>query len=296
VLTHLYSNENDFVNAEGTVEQGAWKAVEGTEFLFFDGTPNEPTPRRKTFVPNFLSSGIQISGLTLCGLAVFLAFLSGVWVFAYRGTKIVKASQPEFLYLLCFGAALVGMTSIFSSFDEDKGLSEEQLTKMCQVSPFLFVIGYLAMYCALFSKLWRLSRLLQLRRQAVQIKQVLWPLICIGMSAIFVLVVLQVKDPLVWEREVVSEPEAKYETFGRCRTSNEHGIVPYLVPLAFLIFLTVAITAYFAWKMKDVQAELSESRWIFAGIAVHIQTWLVSAVPTSKKNCFGLPHFAVLTR
>lgn len=275
MLTHLYSNENDFVNEYGEVELGAWKAVEGTDFIFYDGTPNEPMPRRKTFKPNYLSSGVQITGLILCGLAFLLSFLSGFWVFAYRQKKIVKASQPEFLYLLCFGAALVGITSVFSSFDEEKGISEEQLSKFCQVSPFLFVIGYLAMYCALFSKLWRLSRLLQMRRQAVQIKQVLWPLICIGMSAILVLVVLQIHDPLVWKREVISEGEALYETYGKCRISNEHGIIPYLVPLAFLIFLTVAITAYFAWKMKDVQAELSESRWIFAGIAVHIQTWLV---------------------
>ena len=128
------------------------------------------------------------------------------------------------------------------------------------------------MYCALFMKLCRLSRLLQLRRQIVQIKQVLWPFIGIGTASIVVLILWQTLDPLVWERRVISIGEEPYETYGEC---SEGGILPFLIPLAFLIFLTVGITAVFAWKMKDVQGELSESRWIFAGIFLHIQTWLV---------------------
>jgi len=274
VLTYLYSNENEYVNVEtGEAEKGAWKAVEGTEFLFFDGTPNEPLPRRETFNSHFLSPGVQIAGFALSGFALLLALLSWAWVFVFRETMIVKASQPEFLYLLCFGAALVAPSPIFVSFDEDKGVSESALTVMCQVFPWMFVIGYLIMYLSLFSKLWRLSRLLQIRRQAVQIKQVMWPFICIIAGSIAVLLVWQLYDPLKWEREVISVGDERYETYGQC--ASEKGMVPYLLPLAVLIFVAVGVTGWFAWKMKDVQAELSESRWIFAGIFLHIQTWLI---------------------
>jgi len=272
-LTHLYSNENQFVHEEtGETEQGAWKAVEGTDFLFFDGTTDEPMPRRVTFNSHFLSSGVQISGIFLSSFALLITLLSGLWVFLYRGIKLVKASQPEFLYLLCFGAASVALSPIFMSFDEDKGVSDDRLTAMCQAFPWFFVIGYSLMYCALFSKLWRLSRLLQLRRQAVQIKQVLWPIVGIGTALIVVLILWQTLEPLEWERTVISIGDEPFETYGEC---SEDGLLPFLIPLALLIALTVGITAVFAWKMKDVQEELSESRWIFAGIFLHIQTWLV---------------------
>lgn len=274
VLTYIYSNENEYVGVDGVPEKGAWAPVEGTDFLFFDGTANEPMPRREVANAYYISKGIQITGFVLSGFAFFLATAVGIWVFANRTHRLIKASQPEFLYLLCFGSALVAPSAIFLSFDESKGLSEDQLSSLCSAFPWFFVIGYLTMYCALFSKLWRLSQLLQLRRKAVNIKQVILPFsIIIGCSFV-VLVVWQVVDPFVWERVVVSVVDAPLETFGHC-TSLENGILPFFLPLAFLTFLAVATTAVFSWKMRDVQSELAESRWIFAGIFLHIQTWLV---------------------
>jgi 7 transmembrane sweet-taste receptor of 3 GCPR len=199
---------------------------------------------------------------------------SGIWVFLNRSHKLVRASQPEFLYLLCFGAALVAPSVMFVSFDEEKDVSVEQLSRMCSAFPWFFVTGYLTMYCALFSKLWRLSKLLKLRRIAVNVHQVLWPyMIFIGCSLV-VLTVWQIVDPLVWVRDVVSEPGAPYETFGEC-SSVQYGKTPFILALGFLIFLSVATTAVFSWKLRNVQSELAESRWIFACICLHLQTWLV---------------------
>jgi hypothetical protein len=133
----------------------------------------------------------------------------------------------------------------------------------------------LVMYSALFSKLWRLSKLLSMRRQAVRVQQVLLPF-CVTMAAsVVVLVVWQVVDPFTWVRTVINEHPL--ETFGECQSGDNvgNGLLPYIIPLGLLILVICSMTAVVAWRMKDVQSELSESKWIFFGIIMHIQTWAV---------------------
>ena len=151
VLTHIYNNDTQVEDSEMPIP-GSWFPVEGTEFLFFDGTTDPPMPLKTTADWNYLSQSIHILGLFLMSLAMFIAIASGLWVFFHRENRIVKASQPEFLYLLCFGSAMVAFSLFFISWDEDKGISEDALSSFCSVFPWLFVIGYQVMYLALFFK------------------------------------------------------------------------------------------------------------------------------------------------
>lgn len=276
VLTFVYSNENEYVSIGGAIGKGAWAPVNGTEFLFFDGTSNEPILLRDVANAHYLSPGVKVTGVVLSGLALVFVIACGSFVFNNRTHKLILASQPEFLYLLCFGAALVAPCAIFLSFDEGGGVPVRQLSAMCSALPWLFVIGYLTMYCALFSKLWRLSMVMQPRHKTVGIDQVLLPLVIIIACSLLDLIVWQVIDPLVWSREVISGDAALVETVGQC-TSLVHGMLPFAVPLAFFTFLAVTTTAFLSWKLRDVQSELSESRWIFTGIFLHLQAWLVGA-------------------
>ena len=81
-------------------------------------------PLRDVFDPNYQSQGVQIAGLILAGVAFFLAIFSGTWVYLYRTEKLIKASQPEFLFAISFGSALVGSSSIFVAFDEGNGCAK----------------------------------------------------------------------------------------------------------------------------------------------------------------------------
>jgi gamma-aminobutyric acid type B receptor len=271
VLTSVYSQDNEYVNEDtGEVEQGAWRDIEDTEFLFFDGTATAPLPKRTVADANYLSSSIRIVGFCLIGLSLFISLGTVGWVYVCRESRLVKASQPEFLYLLCFGAALVATSLIFISFDESQGFSDDKLSAMCSAFPWFFVIGYLTMYSALFSKLWRLSKLLSMRRRAVGIQQVLLPFCVMITATVIILVVWQVVDPLKWVRSKINDDP--FETFGECQNDN---ILPYVILLSVIFFVIMAMTAVVAWRMKDVQAELSESKWIFFGIIMHIQTWAV---------------------
>jgi hypothetical protein len=259
----------------GEVEKGAWRDVEDTEFLFFDGTATAPLPKRTVADANYLSSSVRIIGFCLVGLSLSFSLGTAAWVYFQRKSRLVTASQPEFLYLLCFGAALVATSLVFLSFDERQGFSNKKLSSMCSAFPWFFVIGYMVMYAALFSKLWRLSKLLSMRRRAIGVKQVLLPFCVVIAASLIVLVVWQVVDPYTWVRsEINDDPLA---TLGECQSRDraDDGLLPYIIPLLFLFFIITSMTAVVAWRMKDVQAELSESKWIFFGIITHIQTWAV---------------------
>jgi hypothetical protein len=133
----------------------------------------------------------------------------------------------------------------------------------------------LVMYSALFCKLWRLSKLLSMRRQAVRVQQVLLPFGVIIAASVIVLVVWQVVDPYMWVRSVSNNDPL--ETFGKCKSGDSvgDGLLPYIIPLGLLFIVITSMTAVVAWRMKHVQSELSESKWIFFGILMHIQTWAV---------------------
>ena len=130
-----------------------WSKVDGEDFIFYDLTSTVPTPVRETLDFNYLSNGIRITGFIFVGISLIIIAISASWVFIRRKKRIVTASQPQFLYLLCFGATLQAVSLIFASFDEDwRGWSADQLSRTCAAIPWFFVIGYLVQYCAIFSK------------------------------------------------------------------------------------------------------------------------------------------------
>lgn len=111
--------------------------------------------------------------------------------------------------------------------------------------------------------------MLSMRRRAIGVKQVQLPFCVIIAASIIVLVVC------TWVRsEINNDP---LETLGECQSRDraDDGLLSIVMPLLSLFFIITSMTAVVAWRMKDVQTELSESKWIFFGIIMHIQTWAV---------------------
>ena len=115
VLTSIWDSSYT-TNAYGEeVEGGAWRNVDDAEFIFYDGSTEQPTPLRTVANDHTLSDSIQITGLFLSSLAMFLCLATGAFVLAKRKHKHIKASQPEFCLMLCAGATFVAASLIFVS-------------------------------------------------------------------------------------------------------------------------------------------------------------------------------------
>jgi hypothetical protein len=73
------------------------------------------------------------------------------------GPKPISASQPMFLWMVCAGT-LIMVSSIFPFGIEDDIASYQASSIGCMAGPWLFCIGFVATFSALFSKIWLISR------------------------------------------------------------------------------------------------------------------------------------------
>eukprot|EP00980_Cylindrotheca_fusiformis_P010017 scaffold2214_cov139-Cylindrotheca_fusiformis.AAC.14 len=124
-----------------------------------------------------------------------------------------------------------------------------------------------------------------MRRRVLHSSQVMLPFVLIITASVAILIIWQTTDPLEWYRELLDGylVDHPWESYGQCGVSNQVGTLPYIIPLGLLFLVTMLMTLSVAWKMRMVQSDLSEARWIFIAVSSHIQIWLV-----------GIPVFLIL--
>jgi len=265
------------LTSKWTVE-GGWEAIPNTQFIYRDGSTTAPSTLRRVFDANYITQSVRVIGLTLMCIALLISVVCIVLLGWLRKDPIVQRAQPFFMQILCVGSIIMSSAIFALSFDEDAGWSEDQLSVACTSFPWLFFIGHVLMFCALFTKLWRVDRVLQFRRQAVTITSALWPLLAFLGITTSILVVHTTLDPLVWVREVIQE--APVETYGTCTSDHMWA---WFGPLAGLIFVSEILTMFFAWKTADIPEDFRDSEAVMYACFAQIQAWAV-----------GIPMLAVL--
>jgi len=175
-----------------------WEQLQ--EIIYRDGRTIPPDLLRDAPEQNFLTPALQVTGLTMMACAIFSALLCAAWIYICREHRILKASQPPFLIVVCFGTLLQASTIFPLSFDESDGWSDQSLDRKCMAVPWLFALGTMLVYGALFAKLWRLDRTLQFSRRKIGIKAVLWPTVILVFLMLVVLTTWTAIDPVRWER------------------------------------------------------------------------------------------------
>jgi len=256
-----------------------WQMTEmiiGKDVIHFNDTIYQnglTTPPALRDLPeqNYLSNGVQIFGFVLVGIAVLTAIVAALCVYTHREHRIVKAAQPYFLYILCFGSVLTALSIIPASFDESDGFSQDRLSRACMAFPWLAFVGFTLTYGALLTKLWRVNRVLQFARRKIDIKHVAWPMAILVGCAVLVLSLWTALDPLQWERKEIDSVTG--ESVGLCSCD---GAARFAAPLYAIMLIPTVSTLFMAWKTKDVDDMYSESRWIFAMIVVQLQVLLFS--------------------
>ena len=131
-----------------------WKKLKA--FMFAGGASEQPNvfPLQEIIIDN-ISTGVRIFGLTLCGISLLLSIGFTIWTLIHRNNEIVKASQPIFLGMLCFGSLLLGLSIIPLSLQDP--IQQEILDAACASTPWLVSFGFIVAFSALFSKTMRVS-------------------------------------------------------------------------------------------------------------------------------------------
>ena len=122
--------------------------------------------------------------------------------------------------------------------------------------PWLMCLGFILVYSALFTKLWRVNKVLQFSRRRVTILSVAAPMVLLFLAALGVLILWTMMDPLRWSRE--EKNSITGESVGRCESDK---VEPFVIPLIAIMILPIGLSGFFARKTKDVDEAYAEGGW-----------------------------------
>ena len=227
-----------------------------------------------TFVPkpqskNYLSTALQYSGWALAGLGMLTSLYFAYWSYSRRNERVVRASQPSFLIMICVGVFIM-VTSIIPMGIDNQNFSVETCDIACILIPWLYSIGFVISFSALFSKTWRVNKILnnpdKFRKLKVTPRDVIAPFIILMSINVIVLMVWTIVEPLKWEIKTKGDVDLlqlkEPETYGICvgesleRTLLFAGIIA-AVDISSLVFANIQ-----AYQCRNISVEYSESQWI----------------------------------
>ena len=242
-------------------------------FIYSSGSTEPPELLRNPPNLNLISPGVKLLGYILLLVGWGQLALFCIWIVLYRSHKVVKAAQPVFLLMVHVGSAAILSNIVAFSLEDDKW-SDRQLSAACMTTPWLFILGFVVMFLALFSKLYRINELLQFRRKAINLDQALWPFRGVLAVTVIALIVWSVVEGSSYERTILNTDTG--DSIGTCVGPN---YLPWLLSGTLVVFGVIIMTIYIAWKTKDVDPAYSESTWVMFGIFTQFNCFLV-AIPT----------------
>ncbi|CAB9528080.1 Gamma-aminobutyric acid (GABA) B receptor [Seminavis robusta] len=240
---------------------------------------------------NHLGRGIR--GVGYCIYAFILVVAGGLmyWVHVNRDERIVKASQPEFLIAICFGCVVLASAIIPMSLDD--GVLEEDggcvgctcagCDVACMSSPWLYAMGFVIIFASLFSKIWRMNRLISgaahFRRLKLSARDVIVPLVVLLSLNLIFLVVWTAVDPMYWERGRRCGAD-EFTSYGVCRIGKTKVSVVMGLLVILVDSLALFMANYQAYKARNFSTEYSESKYIALAMMCILQVLMVG-VPLS---------------
>jgi len=242
------------------------------DFVFRDGTTTGPL-LRSTPDQNYLPASLRAFGLALMGISILASVLTSLWVYKKRKHRVLRASQPLFLHLICFGTLLQGASILTISFDESTGWSSKGLDMACMATPWLLVLGFIIVYGSLWTKMNRVNNILQFtRRRKMKVRYLLAPMVGFVILAVMVLTVWTAVDPLVWTRTEIDSVTG--ESIGICNCDH---YAAFMAPLVVVAVIPAFLTAFLAWKTRDVDESYTESWYIFVLILLQLEVMIIAA-------------------
>jgi len=261
----------------GVFQNSTWENSE--KYIFNDGTSAIPEdlPVLNT-QQNYFNQGLRIGSWAMVAVVLLLSISCIVWTHNYRHKRVVRASQPIFLFMICAGVVICA-TAIPVNMIDDSVASTRGCDIACNAFPWLLSLGFSIIFAALYTKTYRISLILnssvRFRRLTVTYRDVLKPMIVHLGANVIVLLIKTILYPLHWEIyvETVDMFGRPAETFGRCSGDGER--LPFVIVLLAINFFAMAFAMLQAWKTRAMSTEYSESRYI---AIVMISIFLVAFV------------------
>ena len=262
-----------------------WVSVPGKQYQFSDGSNMMPLslPEIEGFETNHLSLAVRAVFLFLAAVIFGLSLFFTGWTFHHRKNRVVRASQPPFLYLICAGTFIMAATIVTLSID-DSIATQAGCDAACMMSPWFISVGFVFSFSSLFAKEWRINRILNnpgLKRMKVEAQDVVAPLVILLFLNILVLSLWTALSPLTWQRYFVGRVDKfgrELESLGTCTGSSRDDWTPYLGVLLAINGTMVFLASYQSYRARSISVEFSESKYVGMILTAILQA-LVIGIP-----------------
>ena len=251
------------------------------QYIFPDGTRNAPPQIGAVEEDmNLISAGVRATCLVLAAVSIAMAIGFFTYTLRMRERPIIRMSQPPFLQMICIGALLMALSIIPLSMDEGL-LSQGGLDVSCSLFPWFSSVGFVVMFAALFSKLWRVNKVVDAsqlcKRVTITVKDVMVPFGVLLTSNALILSIWQGIAPFTWERIILEENEFDQVLVseGACRYEYSVGFGSAIIVVNGTALL---LACYQAFKGREIRTEMNESKYIGMAMICIFQSFF-----------FGLP-------
>jgi len=223
-------------------------------------------------------NNIRPVGLALMALAMTSAVVFSLWTHKLRKHRVVKASQPLFLELIGFGTFVMASSIVPLSID-DSIASERGCSMACIAFPWLFSLGFAITFSALYAKIWRLNKVTnaarQFRKLVITEQHGVLPIVAVFTINGVLLLCWTLIDPLKWQRQPVKEGDPS-STYGFCE-SEGNASTAFITLLVLLDLSALVLACVQAYRARDMNDELTESRWLGVACASWVQVLAIGA-------------------
>ena len=230
---------------------------------------------------NKIDSGVKIAGLTLCGLVIMMSVGWSLFTVLYRKVAVIQASQPVFLWMMCCGTFIMGCSIVPMSLEEPTSISG--LNIACMSSLWLLSVGFVTSFAALFSKLYRLNKVMskakRFRRVTVRAQDVLYPFFILLTLNVIVLSIWTAVAPLKWTRFPVNNVDIygrSLESFGKCASHNKTLETTFYMLLFVINFSAVGFANWQSYVGRNHPSQFNETFHITISMASLFESSILS--------------------
>jgi len=222
-------------------------------------------------------ANIRPYGFTLVAVIAATSIGWSIWVFANNQHRVVRASQEIFLYMICTGILVMGLSIIPMGID-DSLVTTEGCDKACMAVPWLLATGFSITFASLYSKIWRINQIVtackNYERVQVSVRHVMIPFVAIFLANLTILVIWTRVAPLVWTRQPVGSSNFSNESYGSCSSQTAFSTT-CLALLVVVNFVALVLALGQLYRARKLSIEYSEGKYIAIAVGGMVQVFLI---------------------
>jgi len=213
------------------------------------------------------------------------------WSFVKRRSKVLKAAQPTFLYVISLGC-IFSIAAIFPASLDHRYLQDTvplkstspRLNGACNAQVWVYALGFTLTFGALLTKLWRVMRIVN--NTSVSLvrfsERKLWSIALSPMAVqLAILIAWVAVAPLEWKvfndnAQADKIDEGIIEQHGECviDPDNETAGYVFLFLSIGMQLLLLVVGNVLCFLSRRIPVQYAETKYIAFALASHLQTKL----------------------